>query len=275
MTRSHHLMERPVKLNPIAADAAVLILPLIAGQAALALALVASPPSEALPQHRPVTASANPVRPVLADVVAEPQTRPADAVFGPGKPHVAAEAEPAITYAKGRTIESGGTTIYIAAGDAAGAAHPDPGYLGVWYLDHVAKGYRLRAAYPRLVAAGTFGNAPEWKLVTRYARPHPVAEITGSGMWFGDAYEWTSLIELAPDRPRVLFANILTARDFDPDPDSGEPPHHFSTAITYDPRRDVFLLAYRGDDPGTAKLACSASGYAPGPGQRLRGQSDD
>jgi hypothetical protein len=147
------------------------------------------------------TATSESKAPSKSDIDADAAAR---AVFGPCRPAVARVGTATVQFKPGRVIQVGSTEIFIASGDALSSAHPDPGYVGFWYLRRQGTKFTVLARHPGFVALGSFGRAPEWKMRADLGQ-FPVVEVTGFGMWFGHAFTCTSLVALEPQQPKLLL----------------------------------------------------------------------
>jgi len=170
----------------------------------------------------------------------------------------------AVTFRPGGLVRSGEAEILIARGTRASSAHPDPGYIGAWYLRRDRSALAIAAAYPRLVAAGTFGDPPDWRMRDDLG-DQPVLEVDGFGMWFGHAFTCTTLVALGPRGPRTLLGPVLTGYEYESDPDDpgDEPSADTRGSIRYDQAHDRFIIAYAGTVRGTVTYARAGARYRP------------
>lgn len=206
------------------------------------------------------------------DAISAPE-RPEDnaamkLVFGSERGGVISVDGKPVEYRNGRTTNFKDFLILIAGGKVYQSAHPDPGFLGIWYLKPSQKGMRVVRSAPNIVKLGTFGEAPDWKMRTDLWRS-PVIEAEGFGMWFGHTYKCVSLVTLTDSGPKILLHSILTQYQFDPgdDPAELEPATLIEGSVTYDRSKDLFEVKYRGSEKRDLIYAFNGKTY-----QKIRGK---
>lgn len=126
-----------------------------------------------------------------------------DAVFGLGVREIRLQEEAVYRYAKGKVVWADFGPVLI----VEGSSEPSPlafGTLGLFYLREIA-GAKFEEVHrwPDVVAGGTMGNPPQWKIRADIA-DRPVIEATGGGVWQGYGCDTTTLTELTASGPKLL-----------------------------------------------------------------------
>lgn len=173
------------------------------------------------------------------------------AVFGNEKDRSVTVGDVTVAYGRGTIFKLPDREVLVASGQTMGAAHPDPGYLGIWYLQKRSGKWVVSGAYPLFVKTGSFGSPPKWSRASALGHPGVTLSVEGFGQWFGDATGWTSVIELGRRKPVMLLNNVVTSRYIparDDDPDGVE--QTLSGQIRFDPKNERFLVDYHGDENG-------------------------
>ncbi|KQN05177.1 hypothetical protein [Sphingomonas sp. Leaf25] len=201
--------------------------------------------TEVAPRPQPTTSATAMVARPSADTLATNAAM--RAVFGVERGGIVRIDGAEVRFDDGRLIRPGATPILVARGQRLSAAHPDKGFLGIWYLAPHGYGFRVTGRYPDSIRAGSFGNPPDWTL-RRDLGTYPVIQATGFGQWFGHGHACTTLVALRPRKPVELARDILTGYSFDPgdDPAQHEPGETIDGSIAYDRARDVLIVTYRG-----------------------------
>ncbi|KQM90197.1 hypothetical protein ASE70_01910 [Sphingomonas sp. Leaf22] len=201
--------------------------------------------AEVAPRPQPTTPATATVARASADTLAT--NAALRAVFGVERGGIVRLDGVEVRFDDGRLIRPDTTPILVARGQRLSAAHPDKGFLGIWYLAPHGDGFRVTGRHPGSVRAGSFGDPPDWTL-RRDLGTYPVIQATGFGQWFGHGHACTTLVALRPQRPVLLARDILTGYNFDPgdDPAQHEPRETIDGSIAYDRARDALIVTYRG-----------------------------
>jgi hypothetical protein len=91
----------------------------------------------------------------------------------------------------------------LAPGEVVDAAHVNAGKMGVVYLKKTPKGFAVTKRFVPAMQTGSFGQIGKWR-VSRAFGSMPVVAVEGGGTWQGYTCSVTTLLELAPDKPREL-----------------------------------------------------------------------
>jgi hypothetical protein len=173
-----------------------------------------------------------------------------------------------IRYDGFQTIELLGVTALVAGGTVEGASHADSGELGVWYFSKSGGGYKVAGKWPDLLASGSFGDAPEWRVRHDFGSS-PVLLVTGGGTWLGETCEWTGMVELAKSRPVILHDGILIHHDNEPSEDGeGRGAENYDGRIAPLPGGRI-AVEYKGKPAGRVIYELKGNAYRP-----VRGQSE-
>lgn len=108
-----------------------------------------------------------------------------------------------VKFKPGALVQAPFGPVLIAPGEVVDAAHVSAGKLGVVYLKRTPKGFAVTKRFVPAMQTGSFGTLESWRISRAYG-PFPVVTVSGGGTWQGYTCSVTTLLELAPDKPKEL-----------------------------------------------------------------------
>lgn len=113
-----------------------------------------------------------------------------------------------VKFKPGALVQTPFGPALLAPGEVVDAAHVSAGKMGVVYLRRAPKGYAVTKRFVPAMQTGSFGTLESWKVSRAYG-PLPVVTVSGGGTWQGYTCSVTTLLELAPDKPKELVTVAL------------------------------------------------------------------
>jgi hypothetical protein len=108
-----------------------------------------------------------------------------------------------VKFTPGGLVQAPFGQVLIAPGEVVDAAHVSAGKVAAVYLKRTAKGFAVTKRFLPAMETGSHGHIAKWR-VSRAFGPLPVVSVEGGGTWQGYTCMVTTLLELAPDKPREL-----------------------------------------------------------------------
>jgi hypothetical protein len=108
-----------------------------------------------------------------------------------------------VKFKPGALVQTPFGPALLAPGEVVDAAHVNAGKMGVIYLKKTPRGYAATKRFVPAMETGSFGQIGKWQ-VSRAFGAMPVVSVEGGGTWQGYTCNWTTLLELAPDKPKEL-----------------------------------------------------------------------
>ena len=108
-----------------------------------------------------------------------------------------------VKFKPGALVQTPFGPALIAPGEVVDAAHVSAGKMGVVYLRRTPRGFAVTKRFVPAMQTGSFGALESWRVSRAYG-PLPVVTVSGGGTWQGYTCSVTTLLELAPDKPREL-----------------------------------------------------------------------
>ena len=75
--------------------------------------------------------------------------------------------------------------------------------MGVVYLKRTPRGFAVAKRFVPAMETGSFGQIGKWQVSHAFGGL-PIVSVEGGGTWQGYTCHWTTLLELASDKPREL-----------------------------------------------------------------------
>lgn len=113
------------------------------------------------------------------------------------------ELKETVKYRPGALVEAPFGPVLLSPGEVIDPAHVSSGKMAAIYLKRTPRGFVVARRFVPATETGSFGVIGEWH-VRRTFGTLPVVTIAGGGTWQGYSCEWTTLLELAPQKPREL-----------------------------------------------------------------------
>jgi hypothetical protein len=118
------------------------------------------------------------------------------------------QMEETVKYTPGALVQAPFGPVLISPGKVLEPAHASSGKVAAIYLKRTQHGFAVRKRFVPATESGSFGTIEDWKVSRAYG-PLPVVEVSGGGTWQGYTCSVTTLLELAPDKPRELVTVAL------------------------------------------------------------------
>ena len=149
---------------------------------------------------------------LLAVAAADPQAAAAfRAAFGRSGSVILRRQGPmqeTVKYTSGRLIEAPFGPVLISEGKVLEPAHASSGKIAAVYLKRSPRGFAVLKSFVPATESGSFGILEGWAVSRAYG-PLPVVAVSGGGTWQGYTCGVTTLLELAPDKPKELVTVAL------------------------------------------------------------------
>jgi hypothetical protein len=149
---------------------------------------------------------------LLAAAAVDPQTAAAfRAAFGRNGSVVLkhqGQMRESVKYTPGALVQAPFGPVLLSEGKVIEPAHASSGKLAAIYMKRTPRGFAVRKRFVPATESGSFGTIEDWKVNRAYGKL-PVVEVSGGGTWQGYTCSVTTLLELAPDKPRELVTVAL------------------------------------------------------------------
>ncbi|CAN5132618.1 hypothetical protein BH10PSE2_BH10PSE2_30720 [soil metagenome] len=165
-----------------------------------------------------------------------------------------------IVYASARLVPMGGDRFALVSDGKGGDAHVDGGALAIHYLKRTATGFDRIGSWPEFVFDGTFGAPPDWAVRTDLTDA-PALLTKAGGTWQGYTCEWSSLIELTPDKPVMRSDDIPVGYDSSGASEDGKSGETLEGTITPGTKGRSFVVNYGGARTASVTYALAGDAY--------------
>jgi hypothetical protein len=118
------------------------------------------------------------------------------------------EMSESVRYKPGALVDAPFGPVLISEGKVIEPAHASSGKISAIYLKRAPKGFAVVKRFVPAAESGSFGILEGWAISHAYG-PLPVVAVSGGGTWQGYTCGVTTLLELAPDKPRELVTVAL------------------------------------------------------------------
>jgi hypothetical protein len=149
---------------------------------------------------------------LLAAAAVDPQTAAAfRAAFGKNGSVILkrqGQMSESVRYRPGAVVEAPFGSVLISEGKVIEPAHASSGKIAAVYLKRLPKGFAVAKRFVPAMESGSFGTLESWRVSRAYGTL-PVVAVSGGGTWQGYTCSVTTLLELAPDKPRELVTVAL------------------------------------------------------------------
>jgi hypothetical protein len=136
------------------------------------------------------------------------------------------EMSESVRYKPGALVMAPFGPVLISEGKVIEPAHASSGKIAAIYMKRTPRSFAVVKRFVPATESGSFGTVESWRVSRAYG-PLPIVAVSGSGTWQGYTCSVTTLLELAPDKPREL---VTVALYYD---DAGAvDPGHGATTIT-------------------------------------------
>lgn len=113
------------------------------------------------------------------------------------------EYQETVKYTPGALVEAPFGPVLLGIGEVVDGSHASSGRVAAIYFRRDSRGFAVEKRFVPAMETGSFGSIGRWRVSRAYG-PLPVVEVEGGGTWQGYTCSVTTLLELAPDRPREL-----------------------------------------------------------------------
>jgi hypothetical protein len=164
-----------------------------------------------------------------------------------------------VKYTPGDLVNAPFGPVLLSPGEVADASHANSGKLAIVYLKRGAKGFDVVKRFVPATEIGSFGKIVDFS-VSRSFGDLPVVTVNGAGNWQGYSCSATSLIELAPDGPR-LMATVPMTYDNSAAPGAGRKPMQINGRIENIKPGKSFDVVYFGSNEFTERYVRQGAAY--------------
>jgi hypothetical protein len=147
-----------------------------------------------------------------ASVAADQAATAFHAVFGKSDSVILKKQGPLkenVKYTPGDLVQAPFGPVLLSPGEVLDPSHANAGKLAIVYLKPGEKGFDVVKRFVPATEIGSFGKIVDFS-VSRSFGDLPVVTVNGAGNWQGYSCSATSLIELAPDGPRLMATVPMT-----------------------------------------------------------------
>jgi hypothetical protein len=194
------------------------------------------------------------------------------AAFGKGDAVVLKKQGPlkeTVKYTPGDVVQTPFGPVLLSPGEVADASHASAGKLAIVYLKPSATGFDVAKRFVPAAEIGSFGKLVDFS-VSRSFGDFPVVTVNGAGNWQGYSCSATSLIELAPEGPRLMATVPMTYDDSGAA--GGKRPTQINGRIENIKPGKSFDVVYFGSNEFTERYVRQASAYVLASGGQSRVQ---